>query len=170
MAAMIDDLVDSARLETGTLELRKQPSDLLHLVCDLLDRVGSPQDRQRIHVEAPEPVPSVLADPQRLERAITNLLTNALKYSPADRPVTVRVEYRDGEALLFVTDRGVGIPPEDLPHLFQRHFRAQTAGQREGLGLGLYITRLIVEAHGGQVGVESEVGKGSTFCIGLPLA
>ena len=68
-----------------------------------------------------------------------------------------------------MTDQGVGIPPEDIPHLFQRYYRAQTARKAEGLGLGLYITRLIVEAHGGRIWVESEVGKGSTFSFSLPL-
>jgi signal transduction histidine kinase len=170
MEAMIRDLSESAQLETRQLDLHEEPTDLVGLILDLVDQVVAPADRDRIHIEAGEWVPPVLVDPQRLERAVTNVLANALKYSPSDKPVVIRVAQQDGKALVSVADQGVGIPPEDLPHLFERHFRAKTAAQREGLGLGLYITRLIVEAHGGHVSVESQVGQGSTFYFSLPLA
>ena len=111
-----------------------------------------------------------LADPDRVERALVNLVTNALKYSPAELPVTVRIT-RDGpRGMVSVVDRGVGIPAEDIPRLFNRFSRASTATGVEGLGLGLFITRLIVEAHGGRIWCESEPGKGSAFYFTLPLA
>lgn len=135
-----------------------------------MDQAIAPEGRDRMHVDIAEWVRPVPVDKQRLERAIANLVSNALKYSPTDKAVVIGVAERDGRALLSVADEGVGILPEDLPRMFQRHFRAKTAGKREGLGLGLYITRLIVEAHGGEIRVESEVGKGSTFHISLPLA
>jgi len=168
MNLMIQELVDSAWLESGHVEMRKEEIDLPSMVAEIAERVGTPEDRARIGVEAPVAMPPVPADPERIERVIVNLLTNALKYSPAASPVVLRVAQRGGDALLAVTDRGVGIPAEDIPHLFHRYYRARTAGKREGLGL--YITRLIVEAHGGKVWVESEVGRGSTLGFTLPLA
>lgn len=169
MNAMIGDLVESARLEAGPLALNKQPVDLVGLVTDLVQRIGTAEDRERIEVVTAAKLPKVPADPFRIERAIVNLVTNALKYSMAPSPVVLRVGREDGNALVSVTDYGVGIPPEDLPHLFQRFYRARTAKKAGGLGLGLYITRLIVEAHGGRVWVKSQLGKGSTFSFTLPL-
>jgi two-component system phosphate regulon sensor histidine kinase PhoR len=170
MRAMIEDLVETARLESGGLELHKEVVDLTQLACDVAERVGTLRDRARISVEATEWVPPVLADPNRLERAIVNLLTNALKFSPPDSPVTVRLASAIGEAVLSVVDQGAGIPPEVLPHLFERFYQVSPTRRGEGLGLGLYITRLIVESHGGRVWVDSEHGKGSTFAFTLPLA
>jgi len=169
MNTMIQELMESARLETGRMEIRKRPTDLLGLIRDLLDRVGTLEDRSRLRLEAAEALPEVPLDPDRIERALVNLLTNALKYSPPDKQVVVRVGRLPDMALVSVIDQGPGIPPEELPHLFQRFYRAKVGQQTEGLGLGLYITRLIVEAHDGRIWVESEVGKGSTFSFALPL-
>jgi two-component system, OmpR family, phosphate regulon sensor histidine kinase PhoR len=170
MNVMIQELVDSARLESGHLQMHRAPVDLLQLLAELVERVGTPEERARVSVEAPEWVPPVLADSSQVERALTNILTNALKYSEPDTPVAVLLSRREGRAVVAVTDRGPGIAPADLPHVFERHYRAATATPREGLGLGLYITRLIAEAHGGEVYVESTPGKGSTFYFSLPLA
>ena len=97
-----------------------------------------------------------------------NLLTNALKYSAPQSQVVVELTAADGGVALSVSDRGVGIAPEDLPHVSERFFRAKGARRPEGLGLGLYITRLLVQAHGGTLDVESVLGQGSTFRIVLP--
>ena len=145
----------------------------------LKKRLATSLDTARIEIEIGEcPSPDgspvscqVWADPARLERILTNLWSNALKYSAPGSPVTVTAARRNAEVVTSVTDRGRGIPPEDVPRLFQRYFRTERAKEaREGLGLGLYITRRLVEAHGGRIWVESEVGRGSTFSFSLPVA
>ena len=170
MDAMIQDLIDAARQESGRLQLNYEPVDLGAFVLDLTRRQPGALPWERIRIEAPAGLPPVWADPARLERILVNLLSNALKYSDPGTEVTVRLAHRNGEVVTSVIDRGRGIAPEDQPRLFQRYFRTQAGGeQREGLGLGLYITKMLVEAHGGRIWVESEVGKGSTFSFSLPV-
>ncbi|HVI95961.1 MAG TPA: ATP-binding protein, partial [Anaeromyxobacter sp.] len=127
-------------------------------------------DADRVRLEIAPDVPHLLADPHRLERIVVNLLSNALKYSPGQAEVVVEVSGVEGGVAIAVLDRGVGIAPEDLPHVFDRFFRARGARRPEGLGLGLYITRLLVEAHHGRVEVTSQLGQGSTFRVVLPAA
>jgi signal transduction histidine kinase len=170
MNSMIQDLVESARLEAGQSELQTQPTDLLNLILELVGRIGTLDDQARLRVDAPDLAPPVLADPERIERVLVNLVSNALKYSTPGTPVVLTVQPRDGEAVVSVVDQGPGIPPEEIPRLFQRYRRADAGRKTGGLGLGLYIARLIVAAHGGRIWVESEVGVGSTFSFTLPLA
>jgi PAS domain S-box-containing protein len=170
MNAMIQDLVDVTRLESGQLPLETQPVDLPAYLRNLLMRTETMLDYSRIQVEIVADLPPVLADYNRLERIVINLLSNALKYSPPGAPVIVRARQEDDMVRVAVTDNGAGIPAEELPRLFQRYYRVAGTRATEGIGLGLYITRLLVEAHGGRVGVESEVGNGSTFYFMLPVA
>jgi PAS domain S-box-containing protein len=170
MDAMIQDLVDVTRWEGGQLELKREAVDLPGYLDDLLQRVSTVIDIPRIEVEMPADLPPVSAEPARLERIIINLLSNALKYSDPGTPVRVQAKPQDGEVVISITDQGAGIPPVDVPHLFERFYRVKGARKAEGIGLGLYITRVLVEAHGGRVWVESAVGKGSTFFFTLPIA
>lgn len=170
MNGMIQDLVDSARAEGGQLELKRQPVDLHTYIDDVLKRSAAALDSSRIHVEMPADLPAVFADYNQLERILINLLSNALKYSNPDTPVQVRARRIDDEVEVSVTDTGPGIAPEDIPHLFARFYRAHAGKTMEGIGLGLYIARILVEAHGGHIGVVSELGKGSTFTFTLPVA
>jgi signal transduction histidine kinase len=126
---------------------------------------------RRIEVEIDEAADhAVLGDPSRLERVVTNLLTNALEYSADDSPVKVRLARKGNTVEIAVSDRGVGIPPESMKVLFDRYYRTEAGKARAtGLGLGLYIARMIAEAHGARIEVESEVGKGSTFRLILPM-
>lgn len=171
MGAMIEDLLESSQLESGALLLRRRPIDLSRLAAEVVAQLPSVDERQRIRVLAPSPGPLVSADAARIERVLMNLLQNALKYSPADASVELEVRQGADEALVAVIDHGAGIPVDELPRLFQRFSRV---GQAEagpgGFGLGLYIARLIVEAHGGRVWAESEVGTGSKFGFALPPA
>ncbi len=171
MNAIIQDLVDAARLEAGQLRLAPMPVTMQEYVPGLVQRLAGTMPVQRVEVAIPQDLAPVRADPDRLDRILTNLLSNALKYSPGGSPVTVTARRQGDEVVTSVTDRGPGIPPEQIPRLFQRYYRAEAARQgREGLGLGLYITRKLVEAHGGRIWVESEVGVGSTFSFSLPIA
>ena len=170
MSTMIQDLVEATLLEAGQLRLDKLPLDLRSLLPELLDRLRGGIDVDRVRLEIAPDVPPVLADPHRLERIVVNLLSNALKYSPAQGEVVLEVSGESGGVAMAVSDRGVGIAPEDLPHVFDRFFRARGARRPEGLGLGLYITRLLVEAHAGRIEVRSRLGQGSTFRVVLPPA
>jgi signal transduction histidine kinase len=169
LRAMIQDLLEATLLEAGQLRMAPAQLDLAALARDVLERHRGALPVERVRVEAAAPV-AAYGDVERLERIIVNLLSNALKYSSPQGDVTVRVERADGGARLIVADRGVGIAPEDLPHVFERFFRARAVRQPEGLGLGLYITRLLVYAHGGRIEVESQLGCGSTFRVLLPDA
>lgn len=167
---MISDLVDSARMEAGQLHLNKQPVDLKAFVSDLLERSAGVMDTARVKTDIPPDLPPVSADADRLERVFTNLLGNALKYSPAETSVLISASKVNGEALVSVSDRGIGIPPEDIGHVFEAFYRGKGARGTEGLGLGLYITKMLVEAHGGRIWVESQPGVGTTFYFSMPLA
>ncbi|MDA8216612.1 MAG: PAS domain-containing sensor histidine kinase [Dehalococcoidales bacterium] len=166
--SLIQELVESARLESGKGSLHKERIDLASLVADVVEGMA-PAERGRLRVEFSGCLPPTRADPHLVERALTNLIGNALKYSPEGSVVLVRVRQVSGEATVSVTDEGVGIPPAELDHVFERHYRAEAGKDTDGMGLGLYIARLVVEAHGGRISVESEVGKGSTFTFTLPL-
>jgi signal transduction histidine kinase len=150
-----------------------RPLDLVRLVQSCAADLQLPGSRRRITVDPRVPTVTGRWDGARLERAIDNLLRNAVRYSPAHAPIDVRVwsEQRFGRewAALSVTDHGVGIPRQDLPHVFDRYRRGQNVKDRfPGLGLGLWSVRRIVLEHGGTVHVMSRLGKGSTFVVRLP--
>lgn len=169
MSVMLRDLVDLADLEIGEpLKLNLVPVDLRATLYELKRRLAGLLATERVRVDAPDDLPNVMADPDRLERILLNLLSNALKYSDPNTEVIVALRQQGENVVTSITDRGKGIPPEELPTLFQRYRRPMPV--RESLGLGLYITRGLVEAHGGKIWVESEVGKGSTFSFTLPVA
>jgi signal transduction histidine kinase len=170
MTAMIQDLVETTLLEAGQLPLATVPLDLAAALPELIERHRGALDVDRIRLSVAPGVAPVQADPPRLERVVVNLLSNALKYSPPATPVDVELAAAPGGCRISVSDRGVGISPEDQAHVFDRFYRARGQRRPEGLGLGLYITRLLVEAHGGRIDVESSLGLGSTFRVFLPGA
>ena len=173
MNAMIHELLESSRLESGTMAIQLRPFEIVPLLGGLVDRVGFERVRVQVSptLSADGPV-MVSADPERIERVLMNLITNALKYSPPSMPVVVGAEQGRDEVIVSVADQGAGIPPEELSRLFQRFTRGRAGPKADdlGLGLGLYIARLMVEAHGGRIQAESEVGKGSTFSFSVPMA
>jgi two-component system, NtrC family, sensor histidine kinase KinB len=169
MKAMLEELTEAATLESHGVALKRVACDLRELVAGVVDSMGDAGAR-RITIDADDGSPYVvLADASRLDRVLANLLTNALKYSAEDAPVCARFARRESEIDLEVIDRGIGIAPESVKMLFDRYYRTVGGEARAaGLGLGLYIARLIVEAHGGRIDVSSEVGNGSTFRVTLP--
>ena len=166
--ALVNELLDVTRLHAGRLRLDLEEVDLTTLVQDVTARFELPatQAQSPIHLHTPGPIVGTW-DRLRLEQVVTNLLSNALKYG-AGKPVVVHVEANDGLARLVVRDEGIGIAPESLPRLFGRFERAVSERHYGGLGLGLYITRQIVEALGGTVSVRSTPGAGATFTVELP--
>ena len=169
LATMIRDLVDSARLESGQLQLVRKPIDLQIFITRLVERLAADLPTERIRVSFDGRLPSLPADPDRLERILAHLLSNALKYSNSPDEVFLHASCADGLVSIAVTDHGVGIPGQELPHLFERGSRTRDGSQQKALGLGLYITAMLVRAHGGRIEVESEVGKGSVFRVYLPV-
>jgi PAS domain S-box-containing protein len=167
MARLIDDLADVVRLEEGHLPLQREPLDLVVLARECAAAAEQQSANHAVRVDAPESSICGMWDRVRLGQVLENLVSNALKHGAEEGEVVVRVEERDGEALISVRDSGPGVDPEHVPHLFDRFYRANT--RSSGLGLGLYISRILVEAHGGRIWVESRLGQGSTFTIGLPL-
>lgn len=172
MERLVNDLLDVSRIDAGKLTLRSARCDLVDLCRHVIDEASRATGRA-ITFESPHGELFCRADEDRIGQAISNLLSNAIKYSMAEHPVTLSLSTRDGEALLGVRDYGVGIPSETLPQLFQRFYRAPGIevqfGSGVGLGLGLYITRELVERHGGRIWVESASGVGSVFWLALPI-
>jgi signal transduction histidine kinase len=167
MDRMLRDLADSARAEGGHLELSSEPVDLRPFLAEMLETSDGVIDAGRVENAVPGGLPPVLADPDRLERILANLLGNALKYS-RDRVVVQAASVAEG-VCISVADRGPGIAPVDLARIFERYYRGQRH-EGEGLGLGLFIVRKLVEAHGGRIWAESRQGEGSTFTFTLPAA
>jgi signal transduction histidine kinase len=174
MNRLIGDLLDASRITSGHLELRPQRIDLVALVRHVVEQQQPLTPQHRFHFSAEPPMILGLVDGGRLEQVILNLLTNAVKYSPAGGLVEVSVTgdaAPDGDFVrISVRDQGIGVPPESLPHLFTRFYRATNAHQARstGLGIGLYVSHQIVRAHGGEIRVASRPGIGSTFTIELP--
>ncbi|HLL55566.1 MAG TPA: ATP-binding protein [Myxococcaceae bacterium] len=166
LAGLIDNLLDVSRLTSGQLELRLEQVDLAALTRDMAERFLEQLNGSSLTVRADHPVVGRW-DPFRLEQVLTNLLGNAIKYGRG-RPVEVEVSGSGGQARLRVTDQGIGISPESQGRIFERFERAVSTQQYGGFGLGLWISRQIVEAMGGRIAVESEPDVGSTFLVRLP--
>jgi signal transduction histidine kinase len=171
LSRLVDDLFELARIDAGVLELTLEEASLRDLISDTISSF-QPQAEQkgvRLLGEVSADVDPVLANPPRLQRVLHNLVSNALRHTPQDGTVTLRAAPEGNVARIEVSDTGVGIAPEDLPHVFERSFRGEQSRTRPdeddapGAGLGLAIARGLVEAHGGKMNVQSEPGQGSLF-------
>lgn len=164
---MLTELLDVSRLETGRLHLRVRPLDVAALTHSVVEKVALHEPDLDAAIAFPADFPEVTADPDKVEQVLTNLVENAAKYA---NPLGLRIEgtvVGDGVAVA-VSDRGQGIPEVDLPRVFERFFR-RDEGRPTGTGLGLWISRGLVEAHGGHLTATSVEGEGSTFRFTLPL-
>lgn len=169
---LIGQLLDFSRLQTQQLELNTIPNlDLVSLAKRTVEQQNLTTTNHKLQIETNLTALPVVADEVRLEQVLNNLISNAIKYSPRDTLVTVGIEQKDNEALLWVRDEGYGITTEQQASLFDRFYRVRNKqnARIEGLGLGLYISYEIIKKHGGNIWVESEPDKGSTFYVSLPL-
>lgn len=174
LAKLIDDLLDLSRIESGKLKMVLLPVDILEVIKKAF-AVLAPQAKKKsitINLDSSPDLPKVLADESRLSQVVLNLLDNAIKYTPEGGKVFIFAFTKEQYVQVDIKDTGIGIPPESLPRIFERFYRVDKARSRQlgGTGLGLSIVKHIVLAHGGQVWVESELEKGSTFSFTIPQA
>ena len=169
MQRLRQDLLDVAMLEAGQLSIERTRLEARGLVEDTVERYGAVAAEKGITLSSrvPAELPPVLADGARLLQVLSNLVSNAIKFTAAGGRIVLGAEETERGVRLFVRDTGCGIPAEHLPRLFDRYWTTR-AGNPSGAGLGLAIAKGIVEAHGGRIHAESEVGSGSTFCLVLP--
>lgn len=167
---MVLALLDVSRIASGQLSIETAPVDVCALVQRVVEEVQLALHTFTVECQAPDGIVLVKGDELRLEQVLYNLVDNAIKYSPRGGPVIVRVESDSAQVRIAVTDRGMGIPEQDLPHVFQRFYRASNADAQylSGMGIGLFVVKEIISLHGGTVSVESIEGAGSTFTVTLP--
>lgn len=172
MRVLIDGLLMLARADAGRLELNLATVDVRDLVQEAIDHHADQGERSQINLrcELPSEPVVVRADATFLVRVLANLLSNALRYTPAGGDVCISVRADAGQATISVTDTGCGIAESDQPHVFERFYRADQARSRDsgGYGLGLAISKSLVDAHGGTIQIMSQLGQGSTFVVSLP--
>jgi len=168
---LINSLLDMSRLESGRFQIYRKPTPIRDMIIESLKMFQSLARDKNITLsdDIPPQLPEIEVDNERMRQVLINLLSNAIKFSDPGGSVNVKVEKRESELLFQVSDRGMGIRQEAMPHLFERFYRAEGEMVRGGTGLGLFISRQIIEAHGGRIWAESKVGEGSTFSFTLPL-
>jgi signal transduction histidine kinase/CHASE3 domain sensor protein len=172
MSRLILELLDVSRIETGRLEIRREPIPWSTFVYDVVHRHHTAVSERRFQLNVPVSNKRIIGDRDRLEQVLGNLMENAVKYSPDGSEILVSLEQRDDQLVTSVADRGIGIPTDELGQVFERFHRGRQVSSTNygGLGLGLYITKQIVERHGGTIWVESREGQGTTFSFSLPVA
>ena len=170
LSFLVNDFLEFSRLQTGRLKLEFSATSLDKELMELFDayQVMAKQAGINLKLENEEELPIIEADANRLRRVFTNLLDNALKFSNSEGTITISTDQTEKDIVVRVKDEGIGIDPEDLPYIFESFNRGKGAEKKEGFGLGLATVKAIVEAHGGQALVKSELGKGSVFKIILP--
>jgi signal transduction histidine kinase len=176
LTKMIDDLLDASRLQAGGLSIKKTDLSLPTLATRVAEKFGSQTTKHKITTDFPEKFPVILADEMRIEQVMSNLISNAIKYAPQGE-IRISGSIRPEQVIVCVSDEGPGIDPRDLPHIFDRFYRSTKAvKQTKGAGLGLYLARAIIEAHGGRIWVDASTGSaqrpkpdsGARICFSLP--
>jgi len=171
LTQLVTELTELSRIETGKAELRQEPMNLNQLVDEVIAQLSPQAERQKLSIsqDFAADLPSVPADKGRVRQVISNLIHNAIKFTRPGGKITITTRTLEGLVVVDIADTGLGIPEEDLPHVFERFYKGDKARAGEGTGMGLAIAKHVVEAHGGSIWVRSEEGKGSTFSFSLPL-
>jgi signal transduction histidine kinase len=171
MNRLIQDLLDVRRVDSGGMVVEPKSEHIDGLMAEALEMLRPLASAASLSLEydAPSEVPCVAADSARLLQVLSNLIGNAIKFTPPGGRVWIEVEPSDDEVRIAVSDTGPGIPADQVPHIFGRFWQGRSSDRR-GIGLGLAIAKGIVEAHGGRIWVESQVGEGSRFIFTLPIA
>jgi signal transduction histidine kinase len=172
-ADLINDLLDASRIREGKLVLRREAVDLSSVVRSALQTVQAAADERGVKLETdlPAGASTIDGDPARLRQVIWNLLTNAIKFTPAGKAIRTRVRVDETSATITVEDEGEGINPHFLPHIFEELQQEEKGSRAGGLGLGLYIVKTIVNLHGGTIEARSAgAGRGATFIVQLPVS
>jgi K+-sensing histidine kinase KdpD len=169
LTGLIENLLDASRLQAGGLSI--SPSDVaLNLLTErVATRFQTQSSIHKINVDFPENFPVVTGDEMRLEQVLSNLVSNAIKYSPQGGEIQITGQVRPAQVIICVSDQGPGVAPEDIPHIFDRFYRSSIAKRTtKGAGLGLYLARAVIEAHGGRIWVEPRPGNGARICFSIP--
>lgn len=171
LAQMVTELLELSRIESSRVALSFEPEEVEPLVRGAVDRLAAQADRAslKLSVQLPADLPRVSADRERIQQVLVNLIHNAIKFTPTGGEIVVGALRRGDQVHVWVADTGVGIPPDALPRIFERFYKADRSRSGGGTGLGLAIARHVVEAHGGRIWAESAEGKGSTFTFSLPV-
>jgi two-component system phosphate regulon sensor histidine kinase PhoR len=172
LVELVEELLALSRIESGQLQFREEPLNMAEVIYSAAERMRpyARQTKVELDIDVGGGPQEVIGDPEALERAVVNLIDNAIKFTPEGGKVSVASKVEGGVVMVAVTDSGAGIDSHDLPRVFERFYKADRARQRGGTGLGLAIVKHTVEAHGGSVGAESEMGRGSVFRFTLPQA
>jgi PAS domain S-box-containing protein len=169
LATLIDDLLDASRLQAGALSLTLSDVALDKLAQRMADRFSTQTDIHQFELDFPQDFPCVKADESRLMQVLGNLLSNAVKYSPEGGPITISGQASKDEVTICIKDEGPGIALEDMPRIFKLFYRSNDAARRtKGAGLGLFLAKAVVEAHGGRIWVDDRVKDGARICFSLP--
>jgi len=171
LTQLVAELTELSRIETGKAELKKERLDLNQLVDDVIAQLNPQVERQKLSIsrEFSTDLPSVPADKDRIRQVITNLVHNAVKFTPPGGMIKITTKNIEGAVVVDIDDTGIGISKEDLPHVFERFYKGDRARSGEGTGMGLAIAKHVIEAHRGNIWVQSKEGKGSTFSFSLPF-
>ncbi|MBN1666850.1 MAG: PAS domain-containing protein [Anaerolineales bacterium] len=169
LTELIENLLDASRLQAGGIHLNQTDINFPNFAERLAERFRTQSKAHTIQVDFPENFPVVLGDEDRLGQVLSNLLSNAIKYSPTGGEIHISGQVRPDQVIVCVRDQGPGIAPGDIPHIFDRFYRADSATRTtKGAGLGLYLTRAVIEAHGGRIWADSQAHDGARICFSLP--